>query len=314
MSKVIIGIHGIGNKPPKNLLKEWWEACISEGLEKLNFPKHNFDFDMVYWADILNKEPILPVETKNKNTHFLREKYIPEQNISSTEPSGFRKKVTDYLEKYYEKIIVDEIMSFDHPALTNFFIHYNVRELEAYFSQADFYYQGEKRIIKEVMMERLTTVLKKHRQKQILLIAHSMGSMISHDALLDKADGISIDTLVTLGSPLGQKYIIKKIESEHNHTFHNRLKVPENIKKNWYNLSDPEDPIALVHILSDMYKSNSNGVRVIDKLVKNNYSNLGDRNPHKSYGYLRTPEVAEILSQFLTPEKGNIFSFLKKMF
>ena len=211
-------------------------------------------------------------------------------------------------------MIVNGVMSLEYPTITDLFIHYNLKELEAYFSLADFYYQGEKRLIKEVMMKRLITVLKKHRHNQILLIAHSMGSMISHDALMDKSAGTTIDTLVTLGSPLGQKYVMKKIESEHNHNFLDRLRVPENIKKNWYNLSDPEDPIALVHLLSDIYKSNSNGVRVIDKLVKNNYYNLGDRNPHKSYGYLRTPEVAEILSNFLTVEKRSIFSFFKKIF
>ncbi|MCK9212512.1 MAG: lipase family protein [Ignavibacteriaceae bacterium] len=314
MSKVIIGIHGIGNKPTKNLLKEWWEKSIYEGLNKLNFPKQNFDFELVYWADILNKEPILPDETNNKNSLFQKEKYAAEQNLFTNEIPGLRKKAVDYLEKYYEKIIVNGVMSLEYPTITDLFVHYNLKELEAYFSQVDFYYQGEKRLIKEVMMERLTNVLKKHKHKQILLIAHSMGSMISHDALIDKLDGISIDTLVTLGSPLGQKYVMKKIETEHNHNFHNRLKVPENIKKNWYNLSDQEDPIALVHTLSDIYKSNLNGVKVIDKLVKNNYSNLGDRNPHKSYGYLRTSEVAEILSNFITVEKRSIFSFFKKRF
>jgi len=314
MSKIVIGIHGIGNKPPRNILKEWWRQSIQEGLSKVNLSNQVFDFELVYWADILNNEPLLPDDSSNKNSLYQKEKYAAEQNLPADEIPSLRKKAVDYLEKYYEKMIVNGVMSLEYPTITDLFIHYNLKELEAYFSQADFYYQGEKRLIKEVMMERLTAVLKKHRHKQILLIAHSMGSMISHDALTDKADGITIDTLVTLGSPLGQKYVMKKIESEHNHNFHKRLKVPENIKKNWYNLSDPEDPIALVHVLSDIYKSNLNGVKVIDKLVKNNYSNLGDRNPHKSYGYLRTPEVAEILSNFLTVEKRSIFSFLKKIF
>ncbi|MDP3149486.1 MAG: hypothetical protein Q8N83_10200 [Ignavibacteria bacterium] len=314
MSKIIIGIHGIGNKPPKNLLKEWWLQSINEGLNKLSLSSQHFDFELVYWADILNKEPLLPDDSSNKNSLYQKEKYAAEQNLPTDEIPGLRKKAVDYLEKYYEKIIVNGVMSLEYPTITDIFIHYNLKELEAYFSQADFYYQGEKRLIRDVMMERLTTVLKKHKHKQILLIAHSMGSMISHDALLDKSDGITIDTLVTLGSPLGQKYVMKKIEKEHNHNFHNRLKVPENIKKNWYNLSDPEDPIALVHLLSDIYKSNSNGVKVIDKLVKNNYVNSGGRNPHKSYGYLRTVEFAEILSNFLTVEKRSIFLFFKKIF
>ena len=314
MSKVIIGIHGLGNKPPKDLLKDWWEKSIHEGLNKLNLPKQKFDFDLVYWADILNKNPILPDTTNNKNSQFLKEKYLPEQNLSSTESPGFRKKASEYFEKYYEKIIVDEVMSLEHPALTNFFIRYNVKELEVYYSHADFYYQGEKRLIKDVMIERLTDILKKHKYKQIMLVAHSMGSMISHDALMDKSDGISIDTLVTLGSPLGQKYIINKIETEHKDNSHKRLKVPECIKKNWFNMSDQEDPIALIHTLSDIYKCNSLGVKVIDKLVQNSYSNTEDRNPHKSFGYLRTTEFAELIHEFLSPKKRTVFAFMKKIF
>ena len=314
MSKIVIGIHGIGNKPPRNILKEWWGQSIREGLRKVNLSNQVFDFELVYWADILNKEPLLPDDSNNKNSLYQKEKYAAEQNLPIDEIPSLRKKAVDYLEKYYEKMIVNGVMSLEYPTITDLFIHYNLKELEAYFSQTDFYYQGEKRLIKEVMIERLTDVLKKYRHKEIILVAHSMGSMISHDALMDKSDGITIDTLVTLGSPLGQKYVMRKIESEHNHNFQNRLKVPENINKNWYNLSDPEDPIALVHILSEIYKSNSNGVKLIDKLVKNNYSNLGDRNPHKSYGYLRTSEFAEILSNFLTVEKRSIFSFFKKIF
>ena len=312
MSKVIIGIHGIGNKPPKSLLKKWWEESIAEGLNKLKVPKQNFDFKLVYWADIFSKEPLLPNEANGKKSSFAKEKYVAEQNTPLDEPSGFRKKVADYLEKYYEKVIVDEIMSFDHPALTNFFVHYNVKELESYYSQADFYYQGEKRLIKDVMIERLTDTLKKHRYDQIMLVAHSIGSMISHDALMDKSDGITVDTLVTLGSPLGQKYVMKKIETEHKNNSHHRLKVPGNVLKNWYNFSDAEDPIALVHSLSEIYKQNDHGVMVIDKLVKNNYVNAGERNPHKSYGYLRTPEVAEIIHKFISPKKRKFFSFFRK--
>lgn len=314
MSKVVIGIHGIGNKPPKDLLKEWWLKSFSEGLKKINSNNRTFDFEIVYWADIFNKEPLLPEDAKDKNSPFIKESYVPEEESVLDKTPGFRKKAADFLEKYYDKIIVDEVMSLEYPTLTNFLIHYNMRELEAYYSKEDFYYQGEKRLIKEVMIERLNNVLMRFREKKIMLVAHSMGSMIAHDTLMNNLSNLKIDTFVTIGSPLGQKYVLKKMESEYKNDSTSRLKVPENILKNWYNLSDPEDQVAVVHSLSDIYKENSKGMKVIDKLVKNNYVNSGDRNPHKSYGYLRTPEFAEILSNFLTVEKRSIFSFFKKIF
>ena len=41
----------------------------------------------------------------------------------------------------------------------------------------------------------------------------------------------------------------------------------------------------------------------IDFLVVNNYEINGKRNPHKSYGYLRTPEFSNILNDFIQTEK-----------
>ena len=58
MSAVIVGIHGLANKPDKQTLAEWWEAAIREGLDK-NCGERNADFEYVtvYWADLLYKYP-----------------------------------------------------------------------------------------------------------------------------------------------------------------------------------------------------------------------------------------------------------------
>ncbi len=34
MANIIIGIHGLSNKPEKSKISEWWEAAIREGLLK----------------------------------------------------------------------------------------------------------------------------------------------------------------------------------------------------------------------------------------------------------------------------------------
>ena len=53
---LIIGIHGLANKPEKNILSDWWRTSITEGLaknESVSSPQ--FDFEMVYWANHLYK-------------------------------------------------------------------------------------------------------------------------------------------------------------------------------------------------------------------------------------------------------------------
>ena len=60
MDKIIIGIHGLGNKPPKDLFDNWWQQSIAEGLKRIGRPRHDFNFELVYWADSLHPVPLNP--------------------------------------------------------------------------------------------------------------------------------------------------------------------------------------------------------------------------------------------------------------
>jgi len=43
-SKIIIGIHGLGNKPPKTILEKWWRQAIEDGLKFNKYSETKFDF------------------------------------------------------------------------------------------------------------------------------------------------------------------------------------------------------------------------------------------------------------------------------
>jgi len=58
MRKVIIGIHGLGNKPPKYLLQRWWKDAMIEGLNSSDIQQSLPKFELVYWADILYEKPL----------------------------------------------------------------------------------------------------------------------------------------------------------------------------------------------------------------------------------------------------------------
>jgi pimeloyl-ACP methyl ester carboxylesterase len=184
-----------------------------------------------------------------------------------------------------------------------------MRDLENYYSSSFINENGIRLVTRDVIIERLTDTLNKHRNKKILLISHSMGSIIAHDALTEYIPDLKIDTLISIGSPLGQKYVLNKILNDQKTNSINKLKVPENIRRNWYNLSDLDDQVALNHLLADLYVSNSKGRNIIDKLVQNNFMDNGIKNSHSSYGYLRTPELAEIVYSFLSRNSFNIFKW-----
>ena len=51
-ASVVIGIHGLKNKPEKNLLTRWWVMSLQEGLQRNFGLASPLAFELVYWADI----------------------------------------------------------------------------------------------------------------------------------------------------------------------------------------------------------------------------------------------------------------------
>jgi len=149
------------------------------------------------------------------------------------------------------------------------------------------------------MRRRLSDVLLRpeNQDKRLMLIAHSMGSIIAYDVLRaigKEAPSIRVDHLVTIGSPLGLPHVKNKIYEE------NHLVRTPSVVKNWTNFADRRDPVALDAHLSDDYEENDGGARVRDDLVINGYTGKSDEpNHHKSYGYLRTPEMSSAIRSFL---------------
>ena len=313
MKQVIIGIHGIGNKPSKEILAGWWKESMHEGLRRNNFPVRHFSFEMVYWADLLHKTPLDPAVTDRNNSSFMVERYTPEAH-SVIKHAGFRQKAIEYLEKYYDKLIVNGVLSLENKTITEWFIHLHMKDLESYYSPTYIKIDGKKILVREAIIERLVKVLEKHKGKRILLLAHSMGSIIAHDTLIEKIPGIKIDTLVTIDSPLGQRYVLDSYKKELEEKSINKFVTPENVQKAWFNLSDLEDQVAINNKLANYYKSNSQGITVKDTIIKNTYTYDGISNPHKSFGYLRTREVAEIISAFISSEEKRLINWIKRIF
>ena len=55
---VIIGVHGLANKPPPKTLAEGWKTAIVEGLRNNRNLEASPEFESVYWADVRHPEPI----------------------------------------------------------------------------------------------------------------------------------------------------------------------------------------------------------------------------------------------------------------
>jgi hypothetical protein len=305
MSKIIIGIHGLGNKPPLHILQQWWEMSIKDGLKSIGHPFSLLKFELAYWANFIYPEPLDISETDSEHPLFLEDPYSPEGSIIKGEPEPLQKRIRDYLEKQLDKLLLNEDLTINFSSITDFIIQHFFHDLDVYYSSNLNDESRSNYLARETIREKLAATIKKHQYDEILLIAHSMGSIIAYDVLTQLVPDIPIDTFVTCGSPLGIPVIMSKIRAEQEDAS-KPLSVPENITRRWYNISDLGDRVAINYNLADDFVKNSKGISIIDKQVYNTYQYGGKKNPHKSYGYLRTPEMAEILYNFLCRGKSPI--------
>ncbi|MCK5703950.1 MAG: alpha/beta hydrolase, partial [Cyclobacteriaceae bacterium] len=184
------------------------------------------------------------------------------------------------------------------------------KDLEIYYAEECYDENDIRCEARKLIRKRLIKVLAKYKGDDIFLIGHSMGSIIAYDVLTFLAPDINIRTFVTMGSPLGFPVVQGKIATEWHakRLVPPRLRTPPRVKKHWYNFADLNDKVALIYQLSKNFKANWRGIRPKDFVVHNDYQIENSFNPHKSFGYLRTPEFSKVLHEFSVEE-----SFTKKV-
>ncbi|MBB6481341.1 alpha/beta hydrolase [Spirochaeta isovalerica] len=290
----------MGNKPDRKLLQKWWKQAVKEGLKPYGRWLF-FRFKLVYWAPVLHPEPLDPQIVDKDHPLYLRERYTPAESISSPPAAtALRKKLRNRFNEQLDHIFLDEEGALRFNGLTNLILKNFVKDIDAYYGRnID---DRSRTTEKDAICNLLAQTLKKHRRKKILLIAHSMGSIIAWDVLKEYAPEVKIDTLVTIGSPLGIPVIRGRILKERKNPSvdkNRKAETPENISRAWYNLADFNDSVAINYDLAPDFTPNSSGVFPEDLLVANKYEYDGKENHHKSYGYLRCSEMAGIIRRFL---------------
>ena len=311
MSKIIIGIHGLSNKPPRSVLKKYWRRSISEGLQKnCKIANPQFNLRMVYWADLLYKSPL------HSDPHFgFDELYNHEPYTAST------KKLTTYQEGFLDDVRVSisalvgasadfAKQQFGADRFADWIIGKTLKDLAFYYDASrkigDRSKPRQKVLARKVLQDELRNALLPSKGNRIMLIAHSMGSIIAYDVLRDigqKDANFQLAHFVTIGSPLGLPHVKSKIIQQRAYVRikRKRLRTPTVVTKSWRNYADRRDPVAFDTHLRDDFGENLKGVRVKDDLIVNGYrSPVGKANYHKSYGYLRAPELSEHIAEFIS--------------
>jgi hypothetical protein len=281
--------------------------AILEGLKKVNPEVELPEFEMVYWSDLLYEKPLDINITDKKDPYYLDEKYLPSSVKIKREEHPYRLKFIQYASRKMNDFFLKKDFTPNHSYIADVIVNRYFRDLAIYYNN-ELFGEAEKASsvsIKEMVRARLMTSLQKHKDKEIFLIAHSMGSIIAYDVLSFVLPHVHIHTLATIGSPLGLPVVISKIVSEQKDRINGSavLKTPSGVTQDWYNFSDVMDNVAFNYKLSDDFSENSLGIKPIDYIITNDYVCNGERNPHKSYGYLRAREFARVLNDFITLTK-----------
>ncbi len=166
------------------------------------------------------------------------------------------------------------------------------------------YFQNENNIaseIRELLKQELRPILANN--DKVLLIGHSLGSVIAYDTLwelshLEHLPG-KIDLFLTIGSPLGMNYVQRRLMG---HDKVGANKYPKNIRR-WVNISSVGDVTALDRIFSDDFNPMLN-FEIIESIedhcdgIYNFFRNEAGLNCHRSYGYLVNPAVGKVIADW----------------
>lgn len=155
---------------------------------------------------------------------------------------------------------------------------------------------------------RVTTLLEKaiKADDDILLIAHSLGSIVSYDVLWKFSHyaeyrhirNKKINTLITIGSPLGDENVKRQLKGSQ---AKNRRRYPHNIE-HWINFAAEDDYISHDPTLANDYKKMAElglSKNISDQRIYNMAVRDGSSNPHHGSGYLIHPQMSRVLKTWL---------------
>ncbi len=141
---------------------------------------------------------------------------------------------------------------------------------------------------------------------RVMLISHGTGCVVAYDVLwqlsheqpyAERYNDAKVDTWVTLGAPLGDNSIRKRLLGSTGEP----VSYPTNVIT-WHNISAEDDYTCHDNTLADDFNSMVEQ-RVVstvhDYHVYNHAVRYGKSNPHSSIGYYIHPRVSKIIADWL---------------
>jgi hypothetical protein len=288
---LILYIPGLLPKPEPGVHKVALRRCLVEGLRRLDpdvaseIANAERSFDVVAWTyDFYREHRDYSLDAASID--LLIELPGPTE-VDLVEAASTGKRLLRWIYR------VGDMFPFLIPHIASERVELHMRDLRRYVRNGN--------AIGDHTREMLKMPLRAAAEagRPILLIAHSMGSVIAYDALWemshDDRHDVEISLLVTMGSPLGQNYLQRRILG---HELSGPARYPTNVRR-WTNLAAVGDMTAIDPILKNDFGEmiDLDLVDGIDDIEIYNYFRLqGELNVHAEYGYLVNEVTAGIVA------------------
>jgi hypothetical protein len=314
-------IHGISSKPPaEKLLNIWIDALAGNKLgnkDGIDLSSEGVTCSMVYWADVLYDKPLEQGSAEEESLSGIQDFESAEAvvGLEASDPdmswretiSGKEQDLIDSLaSKLSFDVLVDDTFT---PSKTEvdktlervplpWFIKRRImkqflRDVHHYLFNFKFSPRPDVSFqVRDEIRQRTIKILLEGAEKKgpHIVISHSMGTVIAYDCLLRVNDCPTIDTLITIGSPLGIDEIQDKLKPE---WIRDKGLIPK-IGSSWVNIYDSLDPVTGFdgNISNDFLRE---GKEAIDVISESNWG-LWRHNITK---YLSGPKLRAALTREL---------------
>ncbi len=277
---LILFIPGLRPKPPPEIHRRELLRCLLEGIERTDpataraIRAQGRAFDIVGWTfDFYGEHRDIEPDLAGIERVLRQHGPTP---ADKAEAGSLKHRLVRWLYRAADRL------PFLVPQVADEKLQLHLRDLRRYVSNDDDIADATRRLLKVPLRAA-------HKSgRPTLLIAHSMGSVIAWDALwqLSRQSGEDLEVdLITLGSPLGQRHIQRRLKGSEES---GERRYPDNIRF-WINIAAYGEMTAIdMSIADDFAEMLRLGLveRIEDVAVYNWFRLNGELNVHSEYGYL----------------------------